>query len=250
MRIVIIEDEIPALKRLKSLILEIVPDCEIVASFDEITQAVEWFKTQEHPDLVFMDIQLADGYSFEIFERTEIKSAVIFATAFDQYAIEAFKVNGLDYLLKPIKKEELVKSFERFKSLKKPASIDLETIKGLIAQKQENYKKRFLVKSGDQLNFVKIDDIAYFLSEGSYSFLVAKSGNRFIMDETLDNIQLELDPKYFFRINRNKIVGVECIDKISTHFNNRLKLDLLPVETNETLVSRAKVKEFKDWLNQ
>lgn len=249
MKILIIEDEVPAAKRLKSLILEAEPSAEILTVIDEVTVAVDWLKSNEHPDLIFMDIQLADGFSFQIFEKIEVKSAVIFATAFDEYAIKAFKVNGLDYLLKPIKKEELAQSIDRFKKLKLQSGINLDLIQNLFAQQHQKYKDRFLVKSGDQLNYVKVTEIAYFISEGSYSFLVAGSGNRFILDDSLDQIEQFLDPKYFFRINRKMIVGIESVQKIAPYFNNRLKLELSPADTNETIVSRQKVKEFKSWLD-
>ena len=249
MKILIIEDEIPAAKRLKSLILDIEPEAEVLAVLDEVVLAIDWLNENEHPDLIFMDVQLADGYSFQIFEKVEVKSAVIFATAFDEYAIKAFKVNGLDYLLKPIRREELSGSFKRFNKLKMQTGVDLSVIQGLFAQQKREFKDRFLVKSGDQLNFVKVTEIAYFISEGSYSFLVANSGNRFILDEPLDQIEESLNPKSFFRINRKMIVGIESVVKINVYFNNRLKLDLSPEDTNDTIVSRQRVKEFKDWLN-
>ena len=249
MKILLIEDEIPAAKRLKSLILEIEPTAEIVEVLDEVTLAVEWLKSNTHPDIIFMDIQLADGYSFQIFEKVDVKSVVIFATAFDEYAIKAFKVNGLDYLLKPIKTEELKDSFERYHKLKLQTGIDLDLVKNLFAQQKREYKDRFLVKSGDQLNYIKVSEVAYFISEGSYSFLVANSGNRFILDDSLDQIEGCLNPKSFFRISRKMIVGIESVKKISPYFNNRLKLELSPEEPSETIVSRQRVKEFKDWLD-
>ncbi len=221
----------------------------IVGSVDEVSTAVEWIKTNPTPNLIFMDIQLADGYSFEIFEKIEVPCPVIFITAFDQYAVNAFRVNGLDYILKPIRKEVLVESLDRFKALKsKP--IDINVLSQFLQTKSERFKERFLIKSGDELNFVRTSEIAYFLSESSYSFIVTKGGNRYIIDLTLDQIEKDLDPSLFFRINRKQIICLDCITKISTFFNNRLKLELNPIENSDTVVSRTRVKEFKAWLNQ
>ncbi len=250
MRVLLVEDELPASKRLISLLKANEPTWQIVATTDEILNTVEWLKNNEPPDLIFMDIHLADGYSFAIFDEIEITSKVIFVTAYDQYALKAFEVNGLDYLLKPIKEEELKRSIDRFKKATVPNEIDLKGISALIQRKERAFKERFLIKSGEQLNFVQVSEIAYFISESSYSFVVTKSGNRYILDGTMDQIEKELNPDVFFRINRGQIVGVDSIKKISSHVNNRLKLELEPVEKETTIVSRTRVAQFKAWLNQ
>ena len=250
MNILIIEDEIPAIKRLTKLIDELEPSWTIIEQLDEVKTAINWLETNPSPDLIFMDIQLADGFSFEIFEQTQINSPVIFVTAFDQYAVNAFRVNGLDYILKPIQKDLLAESISRFKTITSPIDIDLSSLAQLLKRKNEHYKERFLIKSGEELNFVRTQEIAYFLSESSYSFLVTKVGNRYIIDLTMDQIESELDPSIFFRINRKQIVCLDCITKISSYFNNRLKLDLNPIENSDTIVSRSRVKQFKDWLNK
>ncbi len=251
LNILIIEDELPAVKRLTKLLAEIDLEHKIIGQLDEVSSAVEWLKSHPAPDLIFMDIQLADGYSFQIFEQVDIKSPVIFVTAFDNYAIEAFKVNGLDYLLKPIKKELLEKSFERFEATVGPKNIDLLALSQLLNPNKNQFKERFLIKSGDELSFVKTEEIAYFISEDSYSFIITKSGNRYIYTaESISQIEQRLNPAAFFKINRSEIVSLDSITKISSYFNNRLKLTLNPVRDHEFIVSRPKVKAFKIWLDQ
>lgn len=253
LKILIIEDEIPAAKRLISLIHEIDSDAIIMDTIDEIDTAVKWLSSNPKPDLIFMDIQLADGFSFEIFDRVKIETPVIFATAFDQYAINAFRVNGLDYLLKPIQREELHQSMERFREKianKNNGQLDVSLLTDLLRQKDKRFKERFLVKTGEQLNFVRTSEIAYFLSESGYSFVVTRSGNRYILDETMDQIEDMIDPDEFFRINRKQLISLNCIEKISPYFNNRLKLDIIPEEKEESIVSRGRVKTFKAWLNK
>jgi DNA-binding LytR/AlgR family response regulator len=250
MNILIIEDEIPAVKRLIQLITELESEWKVIGQLDEVSLSVEWFKSNPMPDLVFMDIQLADGFSFDIFNQVTITCPVIFVTAFDNYAVNAFRVNGLDYILKPIQKKLLAESIERFKAINSSQRIDLSVLSEFIKEKKASFKERFLIKSGEELNFVRAREIAYFLSESSYSFIVTKSGNRYILDETMDQIEGELDPSQFFRINRKQIVCLDCITKISSYFNNRLKLDLNPFEKEDSIVSRTRVKLFKEWLNQ
>ena len=250
MKVLLVEDEIPASKRLTSLLKELEPTWEIVAIKDEILNTIEWLISNPAPDLIFMDIHLADGYSFAIFDEVTITSKVIFVTAYDQYALKAFDVNGLDYLLKPIKTSELTRSIARFKDLVHPQEIDVNTISALLKQKEKSFKERFLIKSGEQLNFVQISEVAHFISESSYSFLVTKSGNRYILDSTLDQIENDLNPHVFFRINRKQIIGIESIQKISPHINNRLKLELNPNEKEDSVVSRTRVAQFKDWLDR
>ncbi len=250
LNILIIEDEQPAVKRLIKLLDELNSNHTIVGQFDEVSTATKWLNENEQPDLIFMDIQLADGFSFEIFDQIDIQSPVIFVTAFDNYAIEAFRVNGLDYLLKPIEKDLLAKSLDRFKALKSPKNIDIEALTQLLNPNKRQYKERFLIKSGDELSFVRTNEIAYFVSEDSYSFIITKSGNRYIYDDTINQIEQELDPTIFFKINRKEILSLDSIVKIGAYFNNRLKLELQPLQNHEVIVSRPKVKAFKAWLNR
>jgi DNA-binding LytR/AlgR family response regulator len=239
MNVVIVEDEEYAVKRLVAFIHQLEPEWEIIHVFDEVEETVEWLKHHKHPSLIFMDIQLADGFSFEIFTQVEIKSQVIFTTAFDNYAVKAFRHNGLDYLLKPVQLELLSESITRFKKINSPQTIDIETFKSMIRAKYSTYKKRFLVKSGDQSNYIEVDDIAYFVSESSYSFAFLKSGNQYILDDTLEQIEQQLNPEKFFRINRKQLVTVKSIDGIKNHFNNRLSLILTLTLKDESIVSRV-----------
>ena len=250
MKVLLIEDEAPATLRLSKLLLELEPNWNIVGALDEIEASVKWLKDNPAPDLIFMDIHLADGFSFAIFDEIKVVSKVIFVTAYDQYALKAFEVNGLDYLLKPIKKEELERSIARFKAAVSPKEMDYQALSAAMNRKEKLFKERFLIKSGDQLNFVRVTEIAYFLSESSYSFLVTKSGNRYILDSTLDQIENELNPDLFFRVNRKQIIGLESIAKISSFINHRLKIELVPAENSECIVSRNRVGQFKEWLNQ
>ncbi len=249
MNILLIEDEAPATIRLSKLLHELEPTWKIVGALDEIEASVKWLKTNPTPDLIFMDIHLADGFSFAIFDEIKVVSKVIFVTAYDQYALKAFEVNGLDYLLKPVKKEELERSIARFKATVSPKEFDYQAFSALMDRKEKLFKERFLIKSGDQLNFVRVTEIAYFLSESSYSFLVTKSGNRYILDSTMDQIENELNPDLFFRVNRKQIIGLESIGKISSFINNRLKIELVPAENSDCIVSRNRVGQFKEWLN-
>jgi len=250
MKVLIIEDEVPAVKRLVQLINELEPSWKIVGKIDEVRTATSWLEINPQPDLIFMDIHLADGFSFEIFEQVKITAPVIFVTAFQEYAINAFRVNGLDYILKPIEKELLAEGISRFKNLQSPQQIDISAMSQFFKRNEHRYKERFLIKSGEELSFVRVSEIAYFLSEASYSFVVTKSGNRYILDQTMDQIEVELEPQLFIRINRKQIVSLDCIVKIGAYFNNRLKLELTPTEKNDTIVSRSRVKQFKEWLNQ
>ena len=249
MKIIIIEDESFAAKRLKELIFSIEPLWEILDVFDDIENSVNWLKSNIHPDLIFMDIQLSDGFSFDIFDQVKIKSKIIFTTAFDNYAIQAFRHNGLDYLLKPIEKNLLEESILRFKALKKESVIDYESLSNLITKKEISYKKRFLTKTGDQLNFIDTENIAYFISESSYSILVSKTGNQYILDGTLDTIESQLNPDKFYRINRKQIIALSSINTIKSYFNNRLTLTLTPKLEENSIVSRTKSKDFKTWLD-
>lgn len=250
MKVLLVEDELPASKRLISLLKQLEPTWEILAVKDEVRNSIEWLKTNPPPDVIFMDIQLADGYSFSIFDEINIRSQVIFVTAFDQFAVKAFEVNGLDYLLKPIQIGALARSIDRFKEQSSPEKFNMQALSDLVYQREKSYKERFLIKSGDNLRFVRVEEIAYFISEASYSFLVTKSGNRYIIDQTLEQIENALNPRLFFRINRKQIISLESIGHISNFVNNRLKIELVPQENTESIVSRTRVVLFKEWLNK
>ncbi len=252
MKILIIEDEHHAAARLKSLIGKLVKQAEIVAVIDSVEDGIEWFQNKQAPDLVFMDIQLADGISFSIFQAVEINAPVIFTTAFDQYSLKAFKVNSIDYLLKPIDEAELKQALLKYQKLNEKRADKFDSLNLLLKNLdlEKNYKERFLIKNKDQYNFILSSEIAYFYSEDSLTFIVTKNGKSHIYDQALNKIESELNPKDFFRINRKQIVHLEAIQKIENYFNNRVSLELHPKPKEETIVSRDKVKPFKSWLDR
>ena len=251
MNVVIIEDEGFAAEKLERLLKEIDSEIKIDAKIESVKNAVSYLKAN-NPDLIFLDINLADGLCFRIFDEIEIRTPIIFTTAYDQYAIQAFKVNSVDYLLKPISKFDLAKSYDKFKNFHlKENALDYKALKDMIGDmKEKKYQQRFLVVQGDTIKTILNNDIAYFFAEGKYTFLVNRAGERFLIDTTLENLTKALDPDMFFRINRQIIIGFESIKKMHTWFSRRIKLELIPPFENETIVSAERVKDFKEWLNQ
>jgi DNA-binding LytR/AlgR family response regulator len=249
MNILLIEDERPAANRLKQLIQQILPNAEIMEYLDSITSAVEWFKSHQAPDLIFCDIQLADGLSFEIFDRVKISAPIIFTTAFDQYAIKAFKLNSVDYLLKPIDPKELANAIEKYQSLKLKTNIDLSQIKELLQPQSKEFKSRFMVKFGEKIQSVLTTETAFFYSEERITFLQTNEGKKYILDYTLDQLENMLDSKEFFRLNRKYIASFGAIAEIHTYSNSRLKIKLSDCADNDILVSREKVGVLKEWLD-
>lgn len=252
MKILIIEDELPASKRLSQLINKYRPEAEIVDSIDSVEGAVSWFQNAPIPDLIFMDIQLSDGLSFDIFHQVEVDAPVIFTTAYDQYTLKAFKVNSIDYLLKPIDPEELERAFEQFDRLQgnRETGGNSPAIQELLkAMAPRQFKHRFLVKVGQQLTHIPVRDIAYFYSEGGALYALSNKGKRHLLDYTLEQLEGLLDPEHFFRINRKIITSVDAIHRIHTYFNSRLKLELLPRTEIDVIVSRDRVSAFKQWLD-
>jgi two-component system LytT family response regulator len=253
MKIIIIEDETPALNRIKKMVLEVEPSIEILDTADSIEQSVQVIEKHEgNIDLILMDIELADGQSFEIFNLTEVKCPVIFTTAYDEFALKAFKVNSIDYLLKPIDKQELKAAFQKFKSIQKSAN-NVDALKEMLAQisaPKNSFKERFLVKLGERLISVPANDIAYFLSKDKLTYLITKNNNKYVVDYTLEELGNMLDRKYFFQINRQFIVAINSITNIHNYFNGKLKIQLVPVVEEEVLVSRERAGELKLWLNQ
>jgi two-component system response regulator LytT len=248
--ILIIEDEHYAAKRLQTLLAECMSDAHILGVCDSIEDSVEFLKNKPKPDLIFMDIQLADGLSFDIFKQVEVTTPVIFSTAFDEYTLQAFKVNSIDYLLKPVDKKELENALEKFKTLyqDKTQSPDWKELLHAFQQPKKVYKTRFLVKNGQEFIRLNMEDVAYYYSEDGLTFAVNKQGKRHIIDPTLDQLLEQINPEFFYRINRKQIVQIDSIEKIHTYFNNRLKLDLRPVYSSDVIVSRERVKEFKQWI--
>jgi len=245
-KILIIEDEIPAVKRLKALISKHFVQATLLATLDSVEDSVHWLRTNPAPDLIFMDIQLADGQSFDIFTQVDIQSPIIFITAYNDYAIKAFDVNGLDYLLKPINVKRFEQSIERY--LGQSQQPDYRQIFKEI-QTQSSYKSRFLVKKGEQFIIVPIDQIAFFQFLDGYTHIFTKENQQFIIDDSIESISRQLNPNTFFQVNRKTILGIAFIVKISSWFNSRLKVETHPKSPEDIIVSRDRVKEFKAFLD-
>lgn len=254
MNILIVEDEELAVKKLQKTLAAVDDTAVVLASTDSIKSTVEWLQENPQPDLILMDIELADGQSFEIFNLVDVKSPVIFTTSYDEYALKAFKVNSVDYLLKPIQKDELQAALTKYKKLQSNARPDI-SLDSLVKELQQKlqpkeYRKRFLVKHGQKLVSVEVEDIAYFYSDGRLNFFKTKDNKKFVVDYTMDELEDMLDPERYFRISRSFYVSVNSIDKIDDYFGNRLILSLLPEVDKEALVSREKVTEFKKWMGK
>lgn len=248
MRIVIVEDEMPAYNRLNKLIKEHIADGEVVAHLDSVAGAKEWFEKNEVPDIIFLDIHLADGSAFDLLKSTKIEAPVIFTTAYDQYALEAFKESSVGYLLKPVKAPELketVDKLEEFKKLFKDGSPQEDILEAL---KPNDYKKRFMVRYGDNLKTIIIDDIAYFFSENKGTFARVNEGRTYPIDSNLDALEKVLDPDKFFRINRQYIISLDSIDSMKTYSKARVLVKLIPETKEAPLVSSERSANFKKWL--
>ncbi|UFH53486.1 LytTR family DNA-binding domain-containing protein [Spirosoma sp. KNUC1025] len=256
MNILLIEDEELAVRKLSKLLQEIDPTVQIVGSMASVRASVDFLKSQPAPDLILMDIELADGQSFEIFEQTPVESPVIFTTSYDEYALKAFKVNSIDYLLKPIKRHELEASLAKHKRLlDRPVVQERVAFDSLVQQLRQQlqpteHRKRFLVRHLTQWMPVEVSDIAYFFSEEGVSLFRTKTNQKFSIDYTLDELESMLDPSQFFRANRQFIVDITAVQQIHPHFNNKLKLTLKPASEHEILVSRERATDFKKWMGK
>jgi DNA-binding LytR/AlgR family response regulator len=255
MKVLIIEDEPFAQNELKRLLDKTDKAIIVLNCIDSVEDSVEWLTGNPAPDLIFMDIQLSDGLSFEIFKLTEVKTPVIFTTAYDEYAIQAFKVNSIDYLLKPVKQTELENALIKFKTLhekpeQQPHAISFHQIEQLLSAGIPKYKSRFIAKVGDQLKHIGVADIAYFKAEDNEVVLVTKNNNRYIIDYTLDQLGGLMDPINFFRLNRSYLITIGSIGKINKYFNSRLHIDLLPATNDTVLISRVRVPDFLKWMDK
>lgn len=252
MKVLIVEDESMAAKRLSQLLQKSQPEIEIMAVLDSVKRAVKWL-TDNDADLLFFDIQLADGLSFEIFEQVDVKTPIIFTTAFDEYAIRAFKLNSVDYLLKPIDPEELDKALEKYKlqfEKKEAPALNMAMIEQAMQMMTKKYKERFVVKIGEHIHTIPVNDTAYFFSQEKATYLQTEEKNRFIIDYTLEQIEQLVDPEKFFRINRKYLVSLEAVKDIVTYSNSRLRLILHHSDEMDAIVSRDKVQLFKKWLDR
>lgn len=253
MNVLIIEDEAQASRRLENLLFKIDDTVSIAGTTDSVSTSVKWLQHNPTPDLIFMDIQLGDGLSFEIFEKVDVKSPVVFTTAYDEYALRAFKVNSIDYILKPVDKSELATALEKFKKLTRSdgtTQIILDNIGQVIQKLTKKYKERFVVKVGEHLRTIEVDDIAYFFSQDKATFCVTSDNRNHIIDFTLEQLQDLVNPLSFFRINRKYLVGTKSITDIISYTNSRLQLKLRGSHDNDIIVARERVNDFKSWLDR
>ncbi len=253
MRVIIVEDEELAAERLVQLVKSIDPSIEVVTQLDTIADTVQFLKTQASPDLIFLDIQLADGRSFEIFEKTLVDSPIIFITAYDQFTLKAFKVNSIDYLLKPIQKEDLRLALEKFKKLNRKGvnSEELQLLKEIVRSKFHAYKQRLVIKAGNKIQFKPTEEVAYFFADGKEAYLVSRNeSRRHLIGYTLEELEKILDPKDFFRISRKFIVRADAIAEVKGLISSRLEIKLIHNTEHELSVSRERAHEFKTWLDQ
>ncbi len=250
MNIIIIEDEKPAARLLQRKVEKL--GLQITTLLHSVEESILWFQNNAHPDLIFLDIQLSDGLSFEIFENIEINSAVIFTTAYDEYALRAFKLNSIDYLLKPIDEDDLETAVNKFKARNNSTpslSLDFEMIKKMLVNPiDRTFKKRFTIKMGQQLKMINIDEVECFFSENKGTYLHTFENRNYLLDSTLEQLETELDPQNFFRVSRKFIIPMKGIKEIQLHSNSRLKVILPSYKEDEVIVSREKVADFKNWI--
>jgi two-component system, LytTR family, response regulator len=259
MKVLLVEDEKLAADRLEKLIRRLEPTAEIVGRAGSVQSACSWLEEHGAPELAFLDIQLGDGLSFEIFERCPLQCPIIFTTAYDAYALKAFKLNSIDYLLKPIEEEELAGALKKYhqwqgstsgKGGTGPALPDPMALERTRLQLSRQYKQRFLIRLGEQLHAIPVEEILHFWNEEKATFLTTRGGKRYLVDYSLNQLEELLDPDLFFRINRQQMLRVEAIKNIVAYSGSRLKVVLLHAETKEALVSRERVNEFKGWLDR
>jgi two-component system, LytTR family, response regulator LytT len=258
MQILIIEDERLAMEKLVNTISQIDPAHVIVGKLDSIESSVAWLKTHPSPDIILLDIELADGQSFEIFNQVEVTCPVIFTTSYDEFAIKAFSVNSIDYILKPVKKEALAAGFQklgRLKSMFSQAAMVLPDFKYVFREitKQvlpKEYRQRFLVRHGQRLVSIEIGNIAFFYTEEKLNFFRTKDNSKYVVDYTIDELETFVDPKKYFRINRQFLIAIDSVKNIHNYFNGRILLHLVPEIDKEVIISRERVNDFKDWMGK
>jgi two-component system, LytTR family, response regulator LytT len=252
MNVLIIEDELPASEMLVDMLAEYDPSIKVLACLESVKSAVNWLSTHSFPDLIFCDIHLADGNSFEIFDQVPVKSPLIFTTAYNQYAIQAFRVNSIDYLLKPFDRQSLANALRKFSEVRRgtlvPDLSELQQMMEHLQVKPAGYKSRFLVKSGQTMKYVPTEEVAYFYAEEKVVFLVTTANQRYIVDYTLDGLKPMLDPEKFFRINRQFLVNILAIQTVKPYFKGRLVVYVTPPSPIDVVVSSEKASSFRSWL--
>ena len=250
MNIIIIEDEKPAARLLQRKIEKL--GYSITALLHSVEESLLWFQNNSHPDLIFLDIQLSDGLSFEIFEKIDIKSAVIFTTAYDEYALRAFKLNSIDYLLKPIDEEELATAISKFANqfqVNSVSNLDFEAIKRMLVNPiSKEYRKRFSVKIGQQIKVIDVAEIECLYSENKGTYIHTSDNRDYLIDSSLEVVEAELNPNDFFRISRKYIIPLQSVKEIQMYSNSRLKISLPTFKADEVIVARERVSDFKEWL--
>ncbi|MEZ4858223.1 MAG: LytTR family DNA-binding domain-containing protein [Flavobacteriaceae bacterium] len=250
MNVLIIEDEKPSARRLQRMLERL--GVKANQMLHSVAEAVTWFQSNAHPDLIFLDIQLSDGLSFEIFDAVQVKSAIIFTTAYDEYALQAFKLNSIDYLLKPIDEDELVAAVSKYRERapqQQNVQLNFEDIKKLLTNPVEReYKQRFTTKIGQHIKMIPVDEIECFYSENKGTYAHTYEGRDYLLDTTLEELEQELSPKVFFRINRKFYVNINGIKDIISYTNSRLQLKLQSYKDDEVIVARERVRDFKLWL--
>lgn len=247
---VIIEDEIPAARLLQSMICRLRPDWDILAVIGSVDESVVWFEQNPHPDIIFLDIQLSDGNSFDFLSQAKPSSIVIFTTAYDQYAIRAFSVNSIDYILKPIDEKRVLESIIKYESLTAKHNNNLDNIMYSLGQQaQKRYRTRFLIAGVDQMRTLQVDDIAYFYCENKITFAVTHSGREHTIDLSLDKLTEQLDHDQFFRANRQVLLCINSVKRIDPYFNGKIVVHVVPSNRERITVSKEKLASFKSWLN-
>lgn len=254
MQVVIVEDEKAAARRLSQLLKELNPEIHVAGIMDTVSRAVQWFRSNPYPDLAFFDIQLADGIGFDIFDQVRIDCPVIFTTAYDNYALRAFEVNSIDYLLKPVDRDKLQRALGKYKNLtgvQRYSAIAPEIIMNAMDLfRRDKHKERFVVKYGDHLKSIPVSEISCFISQSKATYLNTDNRHRFLIDFSLEKIESMVDPKMFFRINRGCIVSIRTIKEVVAYSNSRLRVILKDINDPDMIVAREKVQDFKTWLDK
>ncbi len=250
MQALIIEDEKPAARRLSRMLEQ--EGVEVIHTLHSVEEAIRWFSVNHAPELIFLDIQLSDGLSFEIFEAVPVKAPIIFTTAYDEYALQAFKLNSIDYLLKPIDEDELRAALDQYRNRvpdEKPLAVDFEDIRKLLGNPLEReYKKRFTARVGPHIKIIPADEVECFYSENKGTYAATTAGRSYLLDTTLEQLESELSPETFFRVSRKFYVHIDHISDIIAYSNSRLKIEMNRFREAEIIVSRERVKDFKLWL--
>jgi two-component system, LytTR family, response regulator LytT len=249
MEAIIVEDEKLAAERLKRLVSKVYPSIQIKTILGSVEETVNYLKV-DSPELIFLDIHLADGSSFEIFDQVKVNAPIIFTTAYDEYALKAFKVNSIDYLLKPVDEQSLKKSLEKLSQLKKEFPQGIDQLLASIKDKTIQYRQRLMVVYGTKLKAIRVSDISYFFAENKLVYLMEKNGHSYIVDETLDQLHPTLDPSLFFRVNRGFIINIDAISQMNSYSRSRIKINLIPKCDKECITSTEKTSDFKAWLSE